>query len=226
MTMASRHHGAVRAGKPPSQRQLRVGEELRHTLADLLRRGDFRDPELQDLQVTVTEVRVSPDLRNATVFVTPLGGAHAEEALAALRRGAPFLRGQIARAVNLRYAPVLSFEADTSFDYAGHINTILHSPAVARDLGERVNGDDHDDEDDSWDEDDEESDEDDLEDDDDLDDDEDEDDAEYEDEDEEGDDDLDEDDLDEDDAEYEDDEEDEGTAHATVTPPGKARRGA
>ncbi|CAO3449272.1 Ribosome-binding factor A [Azospirillum argentinense] len=149
------------AGKPPSQRQLRVGEEIRHALADLFRRGDFHDPELADLNVTVTEVRISPDLRNATVFVTPLGGGAMDETLTALRRAAPFLRGQVARAVNLRHAPTLSFEADTSFDYAGRIDDILHSPAVARDVGyrslaDRVNGDDdHDDEDDGWDEEDE-----------------------------------------------------------------------
>jgi ribosome-binding factor A len=153
--MANRHRGAHGAGKAPSQRQLRVGEELRHALADLFRRGDFHDPELQNLNVTVTEVRISPDLRNATAFVTPLGGGHVDEALTALKRAAPFLRGQIARAVNLRYVPTLGFQADTSFDYAGHINAILHSPEVARDLGPRVNGDD--DEDDGWDEDDDEA---------------------------------------------------------------------
>lgn len=140
------------AGKPPSQRQLRVGEELRHALAEVLQRGDFHDPELAALNVTVTEVRISPDLRNATAFVTPLGGGAMAETLAALRRAAPFLRGQIVRAINLRHAPTLSFEADTSFDYASRIETILHSPAVARDLG-HVNGDDDDDEDDGWDED-------------------------------------------------------------------------
>ena len=165
------------AGKPPSQRQLRVGEEVRHALADLFRRGDFHDPELADLNVTVTEVRISPDLRNATAFVTPLGGGHMDETLSALRRAAPFLRGQIARAINLRYAPTLSFEADTSFDYAGRIDAILHSPAVARDVGyrslaDRVNGDDDhdDDEDDGWDEDEDENETDDLDDDDDIDD--------------------------------------------------------
>lgn len=168
--MASKHRGAHSAGRPPSQRQLRVGEEIRHTLAEILRRGDFHDPELAELNVTVTEVRISPDLRNATVFVTPLGGSGMDEALAALKRGAPYLRGQIARALTLRYAPMLSFEGDTSFDYAHHIDNILHSPEVARDLGPRVNGDDDedededDDEDDSWDE--EESEEDDSDDDD------------------------------------------------------------
>lgn len=157
--MASKKRGAFTAGKPPSQRQLRVGEELRHALADLFRRGDFYDPELASLNVTITEVRVSPDLSNATVFYSTLGGERMEEAQVALRRAAAFLRGQVARMVNLRHAPTLSFEADTSFDYAHHIDNILHSPEVARDLSGhplgRVNGDDdHDeDEDDSWDED-------------------------------------------------------------------------
>ncbi|MBP2229763.1 ribosome-binding factor A [Azospirillum agricola] len=152
--MASKNRGAINAGKPPSQRQLRVGEELRHALADLFRRGDFHDPELSGLNITVTEVRISPDLSNATVFFTTLGGGRMDEAHTALRRAAAFLRGQVARMVNLRHAPTLTFEGDTSFDYAQHIDTILHSPAVARDLG-RVNGDDdhdEDDEDDSWDE--------------------------------------------------------------------------
>lgn len=124
-----------RSGRGPSQRQLRVGEELRHALAEVLRRGDFRDPELQSLNVTVTEVRISPDLRNATAFITPLGGGQVGETVAAMRRAAAFFRAQIARAIKLRYVPTLSFEADTSFEYADHINRLLHDPEVARDLG-------------------------------------------------------------------------------------------
>lgn len=212
--MASRHNGAFRAGKAPSQRQLRVGEEVRHALAALFQRGDFHDPELQNLRITVTEVRISPDLSNATAFITPLGGGHVEEALAALRRAAPFLRGQVARAVKLRHAPTLSFEADTSFDYASRIDSILHSPDVARDLTERVNGDDdHDDEDDGWDEE--------------------EDEVEYEEDDLDGDDEE----SDEDENEYEDDdlgEDDEDAAEeneyeddeAPARPRGKGGRGA
>ncbi len=151
--MASKKRGAVNAGKPPSQRQLRVGEELRHALAELFRRGDFYDPELSAFNITVTEVRISPDLANATVFFTTLGGGQMEEAAVALKRASAFLRGQVARMVNLRHAPTLFFEGDTSFDYAHHIDTILHSPEVARDLSGqglgRVNGDDdHDDDDD------------------------------------------------------------------------------
>lgn len=151
--MASKNRGAINAGKAPSQRQLRVGEELRHALADLFRRGDFHDPDLSRLNITVTEVRVSPDLSNATVFFSTLGGGQMEEAKTALRRAAVFLRGQVARLVNLRHAPTLSFEEDTSFEYAHHIDNILHSPEVSRDLS-RVNGDDdeEEDEDDSWDE--------------------------------------------------------------------------
>ena len=99
------------SGRSPSQRQLRVGEELRHALAEVLRRGDFRDPELQNLNVTVTEVRISPDLRNATAFITPLGGGQVGETVAAMRRAAAFFRAQIARAIKLRYVPTLSFEA-------------------------------------------------------------------------------------------------------------------
>lgn len=155
--MASKNHGTIRAGKPPSQRQLRVGEELRHALAAVLQRGDFHDPDLQGHLVTVSEVRISPDLKAATAFVAPLGGGDMEEMLAALRRAAPYLRGQIVRAVNLRFAPTLSFEPDTSFDYAGRIDAILHSPDVARDLSPRSEGPrDAENEDDSWDEDDEE----------------------------------------------------------------------
>lgn len=147
--MSNRTDGAFRAGKPPSQRQLRVGEEIRHELAAILQRGDFRDPDLLDLNVTVTEVRISPDLRAATAFVTPLGGGKLGSALAALRRAAPFLRGQLAKTLSLRYAPSLSFEPDVSFDYAGRIDAILHSPEVARDLEPAKKADGDDDEEDS-----------------------------------------------------------------------------
>ncbi len=146
--MASKHHGTIRAGKPPSQRMLRVGEELRHALAGVLQRGDFYDPTLKGHLITVSEVRISPDLKAATAFVAPLGGGGMDEMLAALRRATPYLRGQIVRAVNLRHAPTLSFEPDVSFEYAGRIDAILHSPDVARDLAPPDRGE----EDDSWDE--------------------------------------------------------------------------
>jgi ribosome-binding factor A len=124
----------TKEGRAPSQRQLRVGEALRHALSEILMRGDLRDPALQGASITVSEVRVSPDLRNATAFVVPLGGGHAEEILAGLRRAGPHLRGRVAQAVKLKFAPSLTFKTDTSFDYADHIDALLHSDAVARDL--------------------------------------------------------------------------------------------
>ncbi|MEI8394634.1 MAG: 30S ribosome-binding factor RbfA [Rhodospirillaceae bacterium] len=130
------------SSRPPTQRQLRVGEEIRHVLSDLFRRGDFRDPGLQNLLVTVTEVRLSPDLRNATAFVTPLGGERIEDTVKALRHAAGFLRGQVAAEMKLRYAPNLSFESDVSFDQASRIESLLHLPEVARDLAPQEETDD------------------------------------------------------------------------------------
>jgi ribosome-binding factor A len=120
--------------KSPSQRQLRVGEEIRHALALIFERGDFRDPDLASAHVTVTEVRASPDLKHVTVFVTPLGGGDAAPLLAALRRAAPFLRGQVAKVVRIKYAPDLVFRADTTVDAAARIEALFHSPEVQRDL--------------------------------------------------------------------------------------------
>lgn len=125
------------SAKPPSQRQLRVGEEVRHALAALFERGDFRDPDLASARITVTEVRASPDLRQMTVFVTRLGGGDASILLAALKRATPFLRARVASAVRLKFAPELVFRADTAIDRAARIDALLHSPAVARDLGPR-----------------------------------------------------------------------------------------
>lgn len=120
--------------KPPSQRQLRVGEEIRHALALIFERGDFRDPDLASAHVTVTEVRASPDLRHMTVFVTPLGGGDAAPLLAALKRATPFLRGQVAKAVRTKYTPDLVFRADTTIDSAARIEALFHAPEVRRDL--------------------------------------------------------------------------------------------
>ncbi len=103
-------------------------------LAGLFARGEIRDPELADVTVTVTEVRVSADLKQATAFVTRLGRSDIAEKLPALRRAAPFLRSHLAHALRLRYAPQLTFEADTSIDYAMHVEELLRSPSVARDL--------------------------------------------------------------------------------------------
>jgi ribosome-binding factor A len=130
----SRDHLPRTAGKPPSQRQLRVAEEIRHVLAGLFARTEFRDPDLSGVIITVTEVRISPDLKHATVFVTRLGRSDVDKSLPALKRVAPFLRSQIAHEIRLRVAPELSFQCDTAIDYAMHIDEILHKPEVARDL--------------------------------------------------------------------------------------------
>lgn len=123
----------ARKGKAPSQRQLRVGEEIRHALSEILRRAAFRDTELANLAITVTEVRVSPDLRNATVFVLPLDG-EPEPMVAGLNRATGYLRGQLGRAVHLKYLPALNFVFDKSFEEASRIESIMHRPEVARDL--------------------------------------------------------------------------------------------
>jgi len=127
------HDHSRRAGAP-SQRQLRVGEELRHSLAQLLRPGELHDPALREANITVTEVRVSPDLRNATAYVMPLAGANADEVMSGLKRSAPYLKTMIARTVELRQAPNIAFAYDTSFDSAARIAELLHSPEVGRDL--------------------------------------------------------------------------------------------
>ena len=126
---------AKRDGRAPGQRQLRVGEEIRHVLATTLARGELRDPELAGRAITVTEVRISPDLKNATAFIVPLGGEHSTEVLVALRRGAGYLRGVIAQELRLRYAPHLGFELDLTFDRAQRIEALLHRPEVLQDLG-------------------------------------------------------------------------------------------
>jgi len=121
-------------GKPPSQRQLRVGEELRHVLAEILQREGLRDPALQGVILTVTEVRASPDLRNATVFVSPLGGGDIKAILAGLKRAAPYLRSAVAKRVHLKYLPMLQFKEDTSFDEGARIDAALRDPVVVQDV--------------------------------------------------------------------------------------------
>ncbi len=119
-----------------SQRQLRVGEEIRHALASVFMRGDIPWPHgMVDMpDVTVTEVQVSPDLKNATVFVMPLGGQKLTETVKALNLIVGHFRHEVARAIKLRYAPRLRFSADNSFVYAQRIDDILHDPSVAKDL--------------------------------------------------------------------------------------------
>ena len=118
----------------PSKRPLRVAEEIRHVLAGLFARHPFRDPELMDAQVTVTEVRMSPDMRHATVFFTRLGRSDAPLLMPALKRAAPFLRGQVAHALSLRYAPDLHFQPDETLEEAMRMDALLRSPPVRRDL--------------------------------------------------------------------------------------------
>ena len=125
---------SARRGKAPSHRQLRVGEELRHALSRILARGELRDPSLADLNLTVTEVRLSPDLKNATAFVVPLGGGGLEAAVAALNRAGGFFRSRLAQEVALRHAPRVAFAPDRSFDEARRVDEILERPRVRRDL--------------------------------------------------------------------------------------------
>lgn len=116
------------------QRLLRVGENVRHALAQILSRDQIRDEDLTGVSVTVAEVRVSPDLRHASVFVMPLAGASAERVTAALNRNSGFIRGQMSRLVTMKYMPKLKFILDESFDEATHIDTLLRDPRVQQDL--------------------------------------------------------------------------------------------
>jgi ribosome-binding factor A len=122
------------AAAAPTQRQLRVAEQIRHRLAEVFARGEFRDPDLADAQVTVTEVRIGPDLKHAIAFYARLGRPDADALMPALKRASPYLRGEVARALRLKYAPDLSFQPDTALDYAMKIDRLLHQPEVARDL--------------------------------------------------------------------------------------------
>lgn len=120
----------------PSVRILRVGEQVRHILSEILARGDVHDDTLASHLVSITEVRMSPDLRHATVFVKPLLGKDEEAVLKALRTNTAYLQREVARRVRMKYAARLKFLADESFDEGHHIDTLLRSPAVARDLTE------------------------------------------------------------------------------------------
>lgn len=127
-----------------SQRQLRVGEEIRHVLASLFMRGDIPWPQgMVDMpHVTVTEVQISPDLKNATVFVMPLGGTKLNETVRALNNIVGHFRHEVAQQIKLRYTPKLRFTADNSFTYAQRIDDILHQPDVAKDLDKHKDQDD------------------------------------------------------------------------------------
>ena len=117
-----------------SQRQLRVGELVRHAIAEMLVRGDVHDPVIETHMITVPEVRMSPDLRLATVYVMPLGGRDADTVIAAFERNKKYLRGEVAHRINLKFAPDIRFRIDDRFAEADRIDKLLHSPDVARDL--------------------------------------------------------------------------------------------
>jgi ribosome-binding factor A len=121
----------------PTQRQLRVAEEIRHVLAALFERRDFRDPDLAEAEITVAEVRMSPDLKHAMAFVSRLGRPDVDALLPALKRATPYLRGRVAHGLRLKFAPDLTFQPDHALDYATKIDRLLHQPEVARDLEKR-----------------------------------------------------------------------------------------
>src|SRR5437763_6078625 len=125
-----------RGGSSPSgsQRKLRVGELVRHALADILNRGGVHDPVLEGHLVTVPEVRMTADLRLATIYVMPLGGRDVNDVVAALDRNKKFLRSEVARRVNLKFAPDIRFRVDERFEQAERIEKLLRSPSVKRDL--------------------------------------------------------------------------------------------
>jgi ribosome-binding factor A len=132
----NRQQGKGQQGKGPTVRQLRVGETVRHAMADILARGDLEDEALKGKHITVTEVKLSPDLRHATVYALPFGGDDGGAVIKALGRHARFLRGEVSRRVDLKYMPDLTFRLDETFDEADRIDALLRSPAVSRDLDE------------------------------------------------------------------------------------------
>jgi ribosome-binding factor A len=138
--MARQHRRDTGTG--PTQRALRVGELVRHALAEMLARGEVHDPVIETHLITIPEVRMSPDLKLATVYVMPLGGKDENEVLAALDRNKRFLRGEIAHRVNLKFAPDIRFRVDERFDEAERIEKLLRTPAVQRDLGDDSSKDD------------------------------------------------------------------------------------
>jgi ribosome-binding factor A len=130
--MAKPSHRQPTAG--PSQRALRAGELVRHAVAEILARGEVHDPVLEGHMITVPEVRMSPDLRQATIYVMPLGGRDEQAVVEALERNRRYLRGEIARRVNLKFAPEIRFRLDERFDEAERIEKLLRTPEIRRDL--------------------------------------------------------------------------------------------
>ncbi len=143
-------HSARRGGRPeaagPTQRQLRAGELVRHALVEILREEELADPALAGVSVTVTEVRLSPDLKHAHCFVEPLGGTSADAVVAGLNRTSKFLRGRLGRMIDMKFTPDLRFVHDESFNAAAYMNRLFDDPKVRRDLEGDVGGDEGDDE--------------------------------------------------------------------------------
>jgi ribosome-binding factor A len=124
----------------PSQRQLRVGELVRHALAEILQRGEVPDPVLERAVITIPEVKMSPDLKLATCYVMPLGGKDADKVVAALEKNRRFLRGEVGHRVELRSVPELRFRIDTSFDIGAKMDALLDRPEVRRDVENKAEG--------------------------------------------------------------------------------------
>ena len=137
----ARHHQHRDQSSGGSQRQLRVGELIRHEIADMLIRGEVHDPVIETHMITVPEVRMTPDLRLATIYVMPLGGRDAKDVLDALDRNKRYVRGEIARRVNLKFAPEIRFRIDERFDEAERIEKLLRTPVVQRDLSGKGSND-------------------------------------------------------------------------------------
>ncbi len=123
--------------KGPSQRQLRAGELIRHALVEIFQREDFREPALAGVSITVSEVRVSPDLKNASVFASPLGGERQDEVVVALNHAAAHIRGLLGKKIDLKFTPSLKFLSDETFAEAQKIDRLLAQPQVARDLSDK-----------------------------------------------------------------------------------------
>jgi ribosome-binding factor A len=133
--MARHQHRDQSAGASP--RQLRVGELIRHALAELFSRGEIHDPVIEAHMITVPEVHMSADLRLATIYIVPLGGRDEQKVLDALETNKRYMRGEIARRINLKFAPEIRFRIDDRFDEAERIEKLLQTPEVRRDLGEK-----------------------------------------------------------------------------------------
>ena len=131
-------HPRSPSASAPSQRQLRVAELVRHALAEALARGEIIDGVIERHVITVPEVRMSPDLKVATVYIMPLGGQDGQQVIKALAQNAKFLRGLIARRVTMKFVPDLRFRLDETFDYAGRIDSLLRTPEVSRDLAQKL----------------------------------------------------------------------------------------